>query len=230
LIEERGEGLGDYLNSDPQGRKVPAYLSSLSDHLVREQSECLKDLQALERHVQHVRDIIHLQQDYSRTRGLTEPGHVVTIIEDALQLSHEQIAKYGIRVEKDYISLPECWMDRHKLLQILINLFSNACNAVAANESGIRTIRVTLERTGPEQVRIEVSDNGIGIAPDNLTRIFQHGFTTRAEGHGFGLHSCAIAAAELGGSLRAESAGIGQGAIFVMDLPFRPKEESHGFD
>jgi signal transduction histidine kinase len=230
LIEARGEGLGEYLTSDPQGRKVPAFLSTLSDHLAKEQFDCLKDLQALERHVQHVRDIIHLQQDYSRTRGLTEPGHVVTIIEDALQLSREQIEKHDIEVEKDYISLPECWMDRHKLMQILINLFSNACNAVIANASGTRIIRVVLKRTGPAHAAIEVSDNGIGIAPDNLTRIFQHGFTTRADGHGFGLHSSAIAAAELGGSLKAESAGIGRGATFMIELPFRPKEESHGFE
>ena len=120
-------------------------------------------------------------------------------------------------------------MDRHKLMQILINLFSNACNAVMANEAGTRTIRVALKRTGPAYARIEISDNGIGIEPENLTRIFQHGFTTRAEGHGFGLHSSAIAAAELGGSLRAESEGIGMGAAFIIDLPFRPKEDSNGF-
>ena len=155
---------------------------------------------------------------------------MVTIIEDALQLSREQIAKHDIKIEKDYISLPECWIDRHKLMQILINLFSNACNAVIANTSGTRTIRVALKRTGPAHAAIEVSDNGIGIAPDNLTRIFQHGFTTRADGHGFGLHSSAIAAAELGGSLKAESAGIGRGATFMIELPFRPKEESHGFE
>lgn len=230
LIEDRGEGLGEYLATDPQGRKVPAYLQSLSEHLAKEQNGFLKDVQTLERHVQHVRDIIHLQQDYSRTRGLTEPVHLVTIIEDALQLSRDQIAKFDIRVEKDYMSLPECWLDRHKLLQILINLFSNACHAVVAKETGPRTVHVVLIRTGPDQARIEVSDDGIGISPDNLTRIFQHGFTTRAAGHGFGLHSSAIAAAEFGGSLRAESEGIGKGATFVIDLPFRPKEVFNGFE
>jgi signal transduction histidine kinase len=230
LIEEHKDNLGEYLTSDPQGCKVSAYLHSLAEHLTRERSESLKDLKALERHVQHVRDIIHLQQDYSRTRGLTESSHVVAIIEDALQLSREQIVKHAIQVDKDYTPLPECWVDRHKLMQILINLFSNACHAVAGNETGARTIRVVLKRTGPVHARIEVSDNGMGIDPDNLTRIFQHGFTTRADGHGFGLHSSAIAAAELGGGLRAESEGIGQGATFVIDLPFRPKEESNGFD
>ena len=230
LIQDRGAGLGEYLATDSRGSKIPAYLRSLSEHLAKEQSSFLKDVQTLERHVQHVRDIIHLQQDYSRTRGLTEPVHLVTIIEDALRFSREQISKFDIRVEKDYMSLPECWFDRHKLLQILINLLSNACHAVVAKENGSRTVRVVLERTGPDHVRIEVSDDGIGIAPDNLTRIFQHGFTTRAEGHGFGLHSSAIAAGEFGGSLKAMSEGIGKGAKFIIDLPFRPKEVSHGFE
>ena len=229
LIEERGDKLADYLATDPQGRKVPTYLLSLSDHLVKEQVGFLKDVQTLDRHVRHVRDIIHLQQDYSRTRGLTEPVQIETIIEDALQLNQQQNAKFDIQVEKDYAALPECWMDRHKLLQILINLFSNARHAVMAKEIRPGLIRVVVKRTETDdQVRIEVSDNGIGIAFDNLTRIFQHGFTTRPDGHGFGLQSSAIAAAEMGGSLRAESRGVCKGATFVVDLPFRPKESSNG--
>jgi signal transduction histidine kinase len=228
LIKDRGDTLGDYLATDPQGRKVPAYLLSLSNYLVNEQAGLLKDVQTLERHVQHVRDIIHLQQDYSRTRGLTEPVHLETIIEDALQLNQEQNAKYAIQVEKTYVRLPECWLDRHKLLQILINLISNARHAVIGNQTGARLVRVAVKQRVPESVSIEVSDNGVGIAPDNLTRIFQHGFTTRADGHGFGLHSSAIAAGELGGCLKAKSEGTGKGATFVIDLPFRPKEKDYG--
>jgi two-component system NtrC family sensor kinase len=59
----------------------------------------------------------------------------------------------------------------------------------------------------------------VGIAAENLKRIFAHGFTTRKNGHGFGLHSGALAAKELGGSLRAQSVGPGQGASFVLELP-----------
>jgi len=71
-----------------------------------------------------------------------------------------------------------------------------------------------------------VSDNGMGIAPEHLTRIFSHGFTTKKEGHGFGLHSAANAAKEMGGFLSATSKGVGRGAIFVLDLPVDPVEES----
>ena len=73
-------------------------------------------------------------------------------------------------------------------------------------------------------MKISYIDNGIGIPADNLTRIFGHGFTTRKEGHGFGLHSGALAAKELGGALTVESDGPGKGATFTLEFPIqRPK-------
>jgi signal transduction histidine kinase len=75
-------------------------------------------------------------------------------------------------------------------------------------------------------LRIKVADNGNGITPEHLARIFSHGFTTRKDGHGFGLHSCALAAQEMGGSLVVHSAGAGQGATFTLDIPFdAPQDE-----
>jgi signal transduction histidine kinase len=68
-------------------------------------------------------------------------------------------------------------------------------------------------------LRIRVEDVGEGIAPENLPRLFTHGFTTRKRGHGFGLHSCALAAKEMGGTLAVFSGGSGNGATFTLDLP-----------
>jgi len=65
----------------------------------------------------------------------------------------------------------------------------------------------------------------VGISAENLTRIFGHGFTTRKDGHGFGLHSGALTARELGGSLTVKSDGPGRGAMFTLELPFQPKDE-----
>ena len=64
-----------------------------------------------------------------------------------------------------------------------------------------------------------MEDTGCGIPPENLSRIFTFGFTTRPGGHGFGLHASALAAAEMGGSLTAASDGVGRGARFTLDLP-----------
>ena len=66
---------------------------------------------------------------------------------------------------------------------------------------------------------MEVTDNGEGIPKENLTRIFQHGFTTKKTGHGFGLHSGSNAAREMGGSLNVRSDGTGTGATFILELP-----------
>ncbi len=84
----------------------------------------------------------------------------------------------------------------------------------------VRTASVILRVMSENgRARIAVIDNGVGIAPENLTRIFNHGFTTRASGHGFGLHGGALAARELGGSLTVRSEGRGQGAEFILELP-----------
>jgi signal transduction histidine kinase len=133
MLREQGDDLADFLATDPRGQKIPPYFVSLCDHLVNEQEIMKTQVAALERHVEHVRDIIHLQQDYSRTRGLTESVPIQEIIDDALRLNSEQNAKYGIEIQTSYQFLPPCWVDRHRLLQILINLLSNAHHALIAH-------------------------------------------------------------------------------------------------
>jgi signal transduction histidine kinase len=118
---------------------------------------------------------------------------------------------------------PVC-VDKHKLLQILVNLLQNARNACEDGGRPDKTITVRIRRSGEDKVIIAVADNGVGIAAENLTRIFAHGFSTRKDGHGFGLHSAALAARQMGGALAAQSAGPGQGATFVLELPLAPPE------
>jgi signal transduction histidine kinase len=112
-------------------------------------------------------------------------------------------------------------------LQILVNLVRNA--KYACDESGRSDKLITL-RIGkaPAGVYISVIDNGVGIPAENMSRLFAHGFTTRVDGHGFGLHSGALAAQELGGSLRVTSGGPGCGATFTLELPCGPAEAAHG--
>jgi C4-dicarboxylate-specific signal transduction histidine kinase len=114
-------------------------------------------------------------------------------------------------------------VDKHKVLQILVNLVRNA--KYACDESGKTDKQITLRVDVAEGgVRISVIDNGVGIPAENMGRLFTHGFTTRQSGHGFGLHSGALAAQELGGSLHAVSDGPGRGAAFILELPCVPRE------
>jgi signal transduction histidine kinase len=221
LLEEQGNHLAEFISQDPRGRKTTTFLSALGTHLEEDQRSLIDDLASLERHVQHIQDIVQLQQTYSRAAGLTERVDVADVIEDALALNMDGILKQGITVQKDLAPLPRTILDRYKLLQILINLISNAKQAVAPVDRTDKRIGICMDQPAPEILRISVTDNGMGISQENLTRIFQHGFTTRREGHGFGLHSSAIAALEMNGSLRVESRGSGLGAAFTLELPFR---------
>jgi len=227
LMESKGTSLSRFLTEDPRGKKLPDYLSALSAHLSEDHHAISGGLDDLERHIQHLQDIIRLQQSYSRTIGLTERVNILEVIEHAEALNIDAIKKNGVHVVKHLEPLPKVVLDRQKLLQILTNLISNARQAFHDTDVDPQQIEISLYGHRSNAVRITVSDNGIGIAEENLTRIFQHGFTTRRDGHGFGLHSSAIAASEMNGTLRAESMGPGKGSTFILELPLRTMESEN---
>jgi C4-dicarboxylate-specific signal transduction histidine kinase len=176
------------------------------------------ELESLRKNVEHIKEIVAMQQGYAKVSAMVEMLQVSQLIEDAVRMNAAGPDEQKIEMIRDYQAHPSVLLDKHKVLQILVNLMRNArfaCADSARSDKEI-TLRVTAE-TG--RVRIAVIDNGVGILAENLTRIFSHGFTTRKHGHGFGLHSGALAAKELGGSLVALSEGPGRGATFVLELP-----------
>jgi signal transduction histidine kinase len=149
--------------------------------------------------------------------------NVIDLVEDSLRLNAGALVRHGVEVHRDFQAQLVVNLDKHKVLQILVNLVRNA--KYACEESGRLDRQITLRVADLDgRAAISVIDNGVGIAPENLTRIFNHGFTTRAAGHGFGLHSAALAARELGGSLIAQSDGPGLGAKFTLELPLHSAE------
>jgi len=163
-----------------------------------------------------------MQQTYGRVMGVTETLSPEQLMEDALKLNIEALNRHHISIVRDYAPVPDVTVDRHKVLQILLNLINNAKYACTQGSLEQKAVTLRIFSPGPGRVRMEVSDKGMGIKPDNLTRIFQHGFTTRRDGHGFGLHSGALAARDLGGSLGAHSDGPEHGATFTLELPCTP--------
>jgi len=178
----------------------------------------------LTKHVQHVADIIQLQQSYSKTKGLIEPTSIAELIEDAIQINAESLSRNNVEVQRQITELPAILLDRHKVLQILTNLISNAIYALSKNNSDEKKLTISVKEPDNNFVRIDVCDNGMGIPKENMTRIFEHGFTTKKRGHGFGLHSTALSVNELNGSIKAHSNGIGKGAVFTVKLPFKTQE------
>ncbi len=224
LFEQHSNDLSSFLTNEEPGKKLPLFLANLSKELIDEQEKCLESLEELTRHVQHVADIIQLQQSYSKTKGLTEPASISELIEDSVKINAEAVSRNKIDVRRKYANLPIMLLDRHKVLQILTNLISNAVYALSksSNDEKILTLSVNESKRG--YISIEVRDNGIGIPSENLTRIFEHGFTTKQKGHGFGLHSTALSVNELNGSITVRSDGTDRGATFTIELPFKTQE------
>jgi PAS domain S-box-containing protein len=224
LIKEHENDLGDFFANDPKGKQLPGYLASLATHLGQEQNEILEEVKSLAGNIMHIKDIVTTQQNYAKTIGIAENLPVVGLVEDAMQLNKGAMTRHNIKIVRDFADVPPVLTEKHKVLQILVNLIRNAkyaCDDRGENDKQI-TLRVF---NGDGKVKISVIDNGIGIAPENLTRIFNHGFTTRKEGHGFGLHNGAIVAKELGGALIAFSEGPGRGATFTLELPVNPAKK-----
>ena len=224
LLQEHAADLGAYLTSDPKGRQLPGYLAQLARHLAVEQQTSLKELEELRQNVEHIKEIVTMQQNYARTTaGVTEKVKALELVEEALRMTSSAMAGSEFELVRDFGEVPPMEVERHKVLQILVNLIRNAKNACDDSGRADKQLKLGISQV-PEGIQIAVRDNGIGIPAENLTRIFNHGFTTRKGGHGFGLHSGALAAADLGGSLTVHSDGAGRGATFTLTLPVRPPE------
>ncbi len=224
LLEEHASELGEFMTNEERGKKIPAFLANLSKELIDEQERYLEALEELTKHVQHVGDIIQLQQSHSKTKGLIEPTSIEEIVEDTLKINAEMITRNRVEIKREIQNLPTLLLDRHKVLQILTNLISNAIYALSKSNHDDKILKIQVKEQKNGHLRIDVCDNGIGIPKENLTRIFEHGFTTKKKGHGFGLHSTALSANELNGSIKAHSDGPGKGAVFTVKLPFKTQE------
>jgi PAS domain S-box-containing protein len=221
LLAEQAGRIGEFMSGDPRGKRVPEYLAALGSQLVADQRAALEELVVLRDNLEHIKDTVTMQQSYAKLCGVTETVEVADLVEDSLRLNAGAFARHGVALRREFANVPSINVDKHKVLQILVNLVRNAKYACDDSGRSDKTITLRIEAI-PSGVRISVIDNGIGIPPANMEKLFQHGFTTRESGHGFGLHSGALAAHELGGSLHAESDGEGLGAAFILELPPTP--------
>jgi len=223
MLREHEHDLGDYLSRDPRGTLLPTYLAQLSEHLLADQKTSLKELKCLGENIEHIKEIVATQQTHARAPSMLEVVNVGQLVEEALRGIMTSAIHHKVQVVCDIDDIPQARLDKYKVLQILVNMVSNAKNACNESERTDKCMTVRV-RSRDSRVSVAVIDNGVGIPADNLTKIFGHGFTTRTNGHGYGLHSAALTAKQLGGVLRAQSDGVGQGATFTLELPLNPLE------
>jgi signal transduction histidine kinase len=226
LLGKNRKALGRFVTEDERGRKIPDFVAQLGTHLAEEQALLLEKVRVLNENIHHINEIVAMQQDYAKTSGVFESLPPENVVEDALCMHGESLKRHGIQLIRDYEPIPSITLDRHKVLQILFNLLENAKYACIQSLTPERKVTVQLRQTAAGFVRLTVSDNGVGITPENLTRIFGQGFSTRKDGHGFGLHSSILTAQEMGGNLTAHSEGPGKGATFILEIPVTPRRES----
>ncbi|MDB6442034.1 ATP-binding protein [Pseudomonas sp. 21TX0197] len=219
LMREHSDNLGDFISRDPKGRALPEYLGMLAESLAAERESMIKELALLTRSIDHIKEIVATQQSYAGNSSVLEPGSLKELMEDVVRICHGSLARHDVTLVQELDDIPLMALDKHKVLQILINLINNARQALESVTDRPSRIVLRLKAVGDQRARIEVEDNGEGIAMGNIAHVFEHGFTTRADGHGFGLHSCILAAHEMGGDLAVQSAGPGQGALFILELP-----------
>jgi signal transduction histidine kinase len=219
LLTSHSGDIAAFLDSDPKGQRVLPYLGNLGLHFQQQRDLMLNELEHLTSHIGHIKQIVATQQNYAKVSGLVECFALSDLVEDALRILEPGFKRHQIGLLRDFGDVPLMTSDRHQILQIILNLLRNAQQAIDNGDRPERLIRVRIHRHGVDRIHLEVKDSGVGLSADNLTRIFAHGFTTKADGHGFGLHSGALAARQLGGTLRADSEGIGLGATFTLELP-----------
>lgn len=220
LINENCAHIGDYLSQDPKGRKIPYLLDKLAGVLNKENQMLLENTDRMMQSIGIIGNIISTQQKYARSNLFNEEFNLKSVIEESLHIQSISLNKHLIKVTTDFKPVPSISGDKSKLHQILTNLLVNAKYALLNNTIDNRFVDIKLF-CEQDSIVLDIKDNGEGISRKLLTSIFQHGFTTKKNGHGFGLHSCANLIGEMGGSIEANSDGPRKGACFTIKLPVK---------
>ncbi len=221
VLAEHANDLAAFVRDDPRGAHVQPFLAALVGQIGEQRSALLAEMTSLSQGIEHIRELVKSQQSFAVKVDLQEETSIPELIDRAIALTNEaEAVDPSLEIVKEYDAIPDQLIDRHKLLEILVNLIQNARQAMDAAEGPKKRLTIGV-RDAEGRLRISVADTGIGIPGENLLRIFHMGFTTKPGGHGFGLHGAANAATQMGGRLVAESDGPGKGATFVLDLPLR---------
>ncbi|ASQ44800.1 ATP-binding protein [Legionella clemsonensis] len=236
MLKDHTNNLASYLTTDDKGKLLPDYLLALIKKIDQEQETIAHEMSCLRNQLDHIKDVVAMQKSLSGISGILEKFSAQEIINSAISMCNISLKKRGIKIKQEMKEDIFIITDKAKLLQILINLIQNAIDALNTFDDVPRInklIHFTVkEHPEADNVSISVRDNGIGIAQEHKDKIFTFGFTTKSQGHGFGLHTSALAAKELGGDLQVKSEGIGYGAEFILTLPLKQVERRamHGDD
>ncbi len=218
MLTEHREDVGHYLTQDEKGVEIPHFLELLADKLGHEQQVIMDELHSLDHNINHIKNAINMQQSYAGSYGVMEMVDLAEVIDDCLKINMQGIDQCHVDIRKEFSEVSTVFVDKHKVMQVLINLISNAIHAMVDNHSENKRLTIRLLAKA-ELVLIEVEDTGVGIDKEDLPHLFEYGFKRRKGGHGFGLHNSALVASDLEGKIEVRSDGKGRGACFSFSLP-----------
>lgn len=219
VVSEHQDDMRTFVSENERGRLLPQIIELIATQIQDQREALQSEVSDLCRNVAHIKEIVSAQQAMAKPTGVQVMADPREIMEQALATRQHSLDVARIKVVREYDDVPVIWIDQHRVLQILGNLIKNAVESICESEGPESQLTLRLQQIDDNRIRMEVVDTGLGIADEDNARLFQHGFTTKADGHGFGLHSSANAATEIDGTLTACSDGPGQGATFRLDLP-----------
>lgn len=222
LLQDKRKELGSEWTTFEGISALPDLLLQLANTLNEQKTSVSSELSQLEEHIEFVKQIVQSQQSFSRQGGVVEDVSVTDVFDTACKFVSCHSRQTTVRIQRQFDFSGQIRIDKGKLLQILSNYIKNGIEALREYAGTEPTLILATRRMNDDMVEFSVTDNGHGIDPAALDNIFRHGFTTKTDGHGFGLHSAACAAREMEGSVAVHSDGPGRGARFCVRVPLSP--------
>ncbi len=222
MLDAEKADLSRFLATD-KGAKLAAFLREATANIATSHDRARGELEHLKSGIEHVKAIVATQQQYAHAKAHVDTFELADLIESAIRLS----TRHAIEIENRVPAGLVMTTDMHRLMEIVLNLIKNACEALADMPDAVRRIEIDATAPPGQHVRLSVRDHGVGIDAAEISKLFRHGFTTKPNGHGFGLHSSASAASDLGGTILVNSDGIGSGATFIVEIPARNPKHVH---
>lgn len=221
MLEERRGDIDEFLARDPRGKHVPEYVIKLAAALSQETQSIAEEIASMGSEVEHIKRIVSAQQAHAKGSHSAEAVNLARLCHKAISITQGGDPLAPCRLVNEIPAHLEIVADKHRVLEVLLNLLRNARDAVIAQGGG--EVAVAARKTADGgSIALTVKDDGVGFSPELGVKLFSHGFTTKSNGHGFGLHSAANTAKTLGGELALSSPGEGQGATATLTLPLAP--------
>lgn len=223
LLNKNKSSAAEFFSHPTKGQALIEYLNIVGSSLLGDNQKLKNEIQLILNKIDLMIGVVRSQQAYAKGQFMTETFQISALCHELINMISSMVTRENIKIIETYNNVPDVETDRVKISHVIINLLKNAKEALEGQTTSAKQIKIRTETTPEKKVSLSIEDNGAGIAPDHLDKIFSHGFTTKVKGHGFGLHFCANTMAELGGSLQVESEGVGKGSRFTIILP--PKRD-----